>query len=546
MPDRPRPRKLLAIDWDAQRLRIVDATLGRRRGVKVERIVSVGIPADVDGNDPQQLGEVIRRALDQEGISTRHAVVDIPRNQATLNTLKLPVTAPEGLPGIVEIQIAKELPFPLAEAMVDFVVAPHEPGDATAEVLVAAVRRELLTKYEATFTAAGLKLDRIGLRPFANKLAVCALLRHAPPERVLFIDVGPTYTEINVLRNGFLAFSRAASVAAIVTRDEPAMPRFSLVRPDAGDDSIESPDAPDARDDFAAPVTKQAIIQSLVLEVTRSIEAYRAKDPGAKIDHVVIGGDMGIEEALSEAVHARLGIVAEIYNPAGSFGWSPDEGAGAAAYASTLGLVLGYAEEGALEFDFLHPKRIVTTAQKRLRMAPIAAGIVLSFLGAGVLTVRAVTAEDRKLLAELEQKIDKLEANQSKNQTFMKFVEEVRQFDPRQLVWVDELYDLVGLLPPAEELVVNHLEMNQKDRKITLKTRTKKRDTANETLNRMVAFRREGKEHPRFRVSIGAQSEKKAEKYPFIQDLRIEILDDSGPAKNSAKQPDQKGDATQS
>lgn len=536
MESRQRPRKLLAIDWDARMLRIVCAALGRRRTARVVRIVSVAIPADVNPGDPAQMGGLIRRALDQEGIYVRHAVVDIPRNQSFLNTLKLPLAAPEELPGIVEIQIAKELPFPLSEAVVDFAVGPHESGATVGEVLVAAVRREVLRKYEETFEAAELKLDRIGLRPYANKVAVDHLLRHAMPERVVFIDVGPTFTEINVLRNGFLAFSRSAEVAvsAAASSERPAL---SLVRPDDEPSEIGLESA-----DYAAPVGRTSVIPSLVMEVTRSVEAYRAKDPGAKIDHVVVGGDIGVEEELVEAIQKRLGVTAEIYNPRASFGWSPEESANTSAYASTLGLVLGYTEDGALQFDFLHPKKTVSATRKRLKKAPMAAAVAVVFIAAVSVGIANVTGPQRRELANLEKQIRELSANKSRNETFLRFAEQVSAFDSKQLVWVDVLYDVVSQLPSTEEFVLNHVDMNQKDNRIVLKTRSKKRGTPLEVLHKLEAFRREGRERPRFSVSMGPQAEKKGEKYPFTQDLRIRILDDETSDKDKAKKSGSRSD----
>ncbi|MGB2988227.1 MAG: pilus assembly protein PilM, partial [Phycisphaerae bacterium] len=203
MSGRARPNKIVAIDWDASTLRVVHALMGKR-GVKIDRLLSVEIPSDLDPANPEQMGLYIRRTLDQEGIGTKHAIVDIPRDQTILKILKLPAAQPDELPGMVEIQIAKELPFPVREAVIDFVVGPHTDDAATADVLVAAVRREQSEQYQAIFAAAGLRLDRIGLRPYANKVAACELLKHGLPERVLFIDVRPTFMEIDVLRNSAL------------------------------------------------------------------------------------------------------------------------------------------------------------------------------------------------------------------------------------------------------------------------------------------------------------------------------------------------------
>ncbi|MCH8966370.1 MAG: pilus assembly protein PilM, partial [Planctomycetes bacterium] len=284
MADRGRAKKILALDWDAHTLRVVHAFFGKR-GLSVDRLLSVAIPSDVDPDSPEQMGRHIRRVLDQEGIATRHALVDIPRDQAILNTLSLPSAAPDELPGMVEIQIAKELPFPVGEAAVDFAVEQVPDDAVTSDVLVAAIRCEVLEQYVATFAVAGLKLDRVGLRPYANKVAACALLKHAMPDRILFLDVRPSLTEINVLCHSALTFSRAASVVIPASDDAGGAVSFS---PDSS--SSDLPDGLKIADGAGLATGWDGAIRSLVVEVTRSIEAYRANDPGAAIDHVVIGG----------------------------------------------------------------------------------------------------------------------------------------------------------------------------------------------------------------------------------------------------------------
>jgi type IV pilus assembly protein PilM len=531
---RARPKKILAFDWDARTLRIVHASLSKR-GVKVDRLLSVAVPRDVDPVNPEQMGLYIRRVLDQEDIHTRHAIVDIPRDQVILNTLTLPTRLRDQLPDMVEIQIAKELPFPVGEAAIDFAGDFQDPDAVTSELLVAAIRREVLQQYVATFDAAGLRLDRIGLRPYANKVAVCELLKHAMPDRVLVIDVRPTLTEINVLRNSALAFSRAASV--LIPAQSGESPNLSIVAAEGPPEGVGDDQGADEAEGYGGVAGS---IQSLVVEVTRSVEAYRVNDPGARIDHVVIAGDIGIEETLAEAIQKRLSVTTEMYNPASTFGWEPDEGARASAFAASLGLVLGHVDAELVHFDFLHPKKSITTTQRRLRTAPSVAAVFVLFLAASVVVFSGYTRPGRESLAGVEEQIAKLEDNVSSNNKFLMLVEEVRDSD-EQYVWVDVLHDIISSLPTNEELVITHLKMSQKEGRVTVKTKAKNRDTAMSAIRDLEMFRRPGREEPRFKVSMGQQTEKQEQDYPYLQDLRVRILKDESGNKGSGKSPDRRG-----
>lgn len=524
-----RTGKIVAIDWDLRSLRVVHASVGKR-GASIDRLLSAEIPADVHPNDPAQMGAHIRRVLDQEHIKTKVAVVDIPRDQAILKALTLPSARYEDLPGMIGIQIARELPFPITEAVIDFVTS-GSPSEETSGVLVAAARSEVLAHYQAVFDHAGLKLERVGLRPYANQVAVAELLKHAVPEHVLFIDVGPALTEIDVLRNGALTFSRAASV--VIPKSLPAQkPSGGLRLALAAETSV----AYGGESAITGTETaSDSVINSLVVEVMRSIEAYRSTDAAATIDHVVIGGDMGLEEALAETLQHKLSVTTQLYNPATSFGWEPDEGTAAAAFASSLGLVLSHASGETRHFDFLHPKKTESQARRRLRMAPMAAAIVVLFVSAVGIVIARTTKPDREELSRIEADIKELESKKDEYKKFQDVMDQIRTFDGRQLVWVDVLYDVMQQLPTNEEWLITGIDMNQKERRIVLKTKSKSRETPLTVGKKLEAFRREGKEKPRFDAQAGPQTEKRGEKYPFQQDLRITVLDDEAPAKKQSK-----------
>ena len=107
--------------------------------------------------------------------------------------------------------------------------------------------------------------------------------------------------------------------------------------------------------------------------------------------------------------------------------------------------------------------------------------------------------------------------------------------DRGQKGWVDGLYDALAMIHTNEELVITHRDMKQSDSRMTLKTKTIHRETATEIIREMNQFRREDAEKPRFKVSMGPQTEKKRQRSPFSQELRIDVLDDGLPHAESAR-----------
>jgi hypothetical protein len=163
------------------------------------------------------------------------------------------------------------------------------------------------------------------------------------------------------------------------------------------------------------------------------------------------------------------------------------------------------------------------------------AAVAVLFLAAGGIAFAKYTEHDRKALAKIEASIQELEGKRIDYKKFLEVMERIRAFDADQHVWIDVLYDVLDALPTNEELVINHLEMNQSEGRLVLKTKAKNRDSATTAVRKLDEFRREGKDRPRFKTGIGPQTEKKGEKYPYVQDLRIAVLRDDAVKKGPAK-----------
>jgi type IV pilus assembly protein PilM len=519
-------KDFLTVDWDARTLRIVHAVGGKR--IEIVDSFSAPIPAGTNLGNAEAIGRLIRQSLDQRKIKATRMIVDIPRDQVSLIPLTVPNAAPNDLPSIIEFQVSKELPFGLADAVIDYAVSGEDGTAGTCDVLVSAVRKEVLEFYRQVAHFAGLELKRVGLRPYANAIAVTEVLRRAMPERVLFIEVGPALTEIDILRFGRLMYSRAASVAVPTWTD--GTPRESAELPGA----IRFPGVGEQRD-------RAALISDLLMEVTRevtrSIEDYRAKarDPGATIDHVVVGGASGIEEELAEALQKRLNATAETYNPATVFGWSPDDGAAACAFAAALGLALGHAAEGRLQIDFLHPKKAVTKARQQIRRAPVMAAAVVVFALVGVAWYIKFVRPQYVELAAIEKRIAAQNREKKAQDELAKLVQAAESFDRGQVVWIDALHDLVDAVPDNKELVIARIDMTQRDRTINVKMNGKQMGTGGIAVAALDEYRLPDGAR-RFDAKGRQVNEAASGNYPFAGQIVINILDEK-PAADTTSTP---------
>lgn len=511
-------KAFVSIDWDPGTLRIVHAR-ATARSVKVDQVLGVPIPADVAIDDAESFGRFVREALDKARIRTRRAVVHVPRDQVNLCTLKLPKAPLSDLASMVAFQIARELPFPVDQAVVDFVVPPEEQQQDTNDVLVAAIRKDRLDFFRQVFEHAGLKLQRIGLRPNANQTAVNALLQATPRERVLFIDVGPETTEIDVLRDGRLVFSRAAAVS-IPDEFSGSSSRTSVA--ESGEDEASAlsivPSGPSGD-------SLEAVVKELMIELKRSIEAYRAIDPGGSMDHAVVGGGCDIEEALTEAVQREYNITAQTYNPAVCFGWDADRGAAAGAFAATLGLVLAQVQEPQLKFDFLFPKKMETRTQRQIKKAPLALATAAVFFAAGVVlyfnTIKPQNETREALLAQ----VDEIERTLDEHAEFKQIVSLLEKYEQQQIVWVDQLHDFLAVLPDEKKMVLNRIDMSQKDHQIKAPFRASDAHVGSESLEALQGVRVPDGDRPQFEVVLGGTGSKPGQKYPYTGTLIVQMVD---------------------
>jgi len=469
-------RSVLCIDWDERSLRVVDARFSRS-GVRIHKAVEARLASGTDVRDPASVGAFLRRTLGEHRIRTRRAIVDIPRQDAVLNLLNLPGGSADELAAMVHIQIGKDLPFSKEQAVIDFAVS-REEGAGTCEVWVSAVRTHVIDHYQQVIRAAGLKLEGIGLRPYASLAAVAG--SEAAEGRTLMLDIGPAMTEINVIRDGRLVYSRAASVSVPEGGLSGVGEGGAVARPAPGE-GTGGPPLTLADDSTSKP----APMSALLIEVSRTIEAYRATDPGAVLDRIILAGMAGIDDAVREAFEARFASPTAIYQAPPSMHWRGAEAEWAAPFSAAIGLAISHVTEGMRRFDFLHPKEPEAARRERARRAPIMAATIALFVAAAAVLAYNPIRQRSAEVEQLKDEIAELEKDSKQRRSFMKRYADLEEWQRSNVVWLDVIQQVLDAFPSTEEAYVTKLDCSRDKGAVTLEIAAKHRKVGTEFLTRV-------------------------------------------------------------
>lgn len=473
-------KQLLALDWNRRELRLV-LVRPRSDGVDLLKATCVPIPDGVQTDDPAAFGGFIRQALKDARIGVSRAVLAVPRDQVVLNTLNLPPTPPEEMPALVRFQVVKELPFAPEQATLDFAVCGEFDPKLPSSVLVAAVRNEDLEHHTRVAKEAGLTLESVGLRPFANLVAVLGNNADLAARNVLVIEIGPQLTEIDIIRKGVLAFSRSASVA---------LTEFGAGPEGAYKDSrIAGPGVANREPD---EWSKQAI-SAMMVEIVRSFEAYRATDPSLGLDEIVVCGSSGLEAQLAEALAARFATRAELFTPDKALNLPAQRARELRGFTTNIGLSIGHGRRGLDNFDFLHPKKPISKRQLRLKKMPVIAATVILFLGSGVTFHFKFIAPRKAEVAALQDEVDEKKKEQTKILEFKARLDALESWLEAEQYWPEVLLALTETFPPQKEAYATRIDLEtlsrgrQSERQsiCRLKFRTKALGVVNEIAKRL-------------------------------------------------------------
>jgi Tfp pilus assembly PilM family ATPase len=449
-----------AIDIDGPTLRVVQGA-PKGDGFALTKVSSakLDLAEGADRNDPAVMGRAIAKALDELKLRPGAVVMGVPRAQVVLRTLQLPVIPDvRELASMVHLQVGRDLPFRMDEAVVDFkvrrqitptvptaAVVPVEKIEALPtpklEVLVAAVKKEVVEAWRQTAELAGVKLAALGLLPYANARCVEACHVADGDEAFALISLRPDEANIDVIAEQALLFSRGAQI------------RPGYESQHADPNSAEPPPPPPRNEQEWA----SEYVDLVTIEVVRTLHAFTGLEPNSSVGKVVVSGATGFEAATLQSLAKRVGRPCALLDPGSALGFADEDRREASGAVAAIGLALGAYDPQGLPFDFLNPKKpAVQRDMARIRLlagvAAAAAAIVF------VLALKNYLVTKRTNLAK--EWADKVAAAEKFRPIYRKVIAQGATVDDWQKGkrnWLDHFAYLTAVLPASEEIYITSL-----------------------------------------------------------------------------------------
>ena len=473
----------IALNIGSQRISMAAFAPKKGGGLALKKYQEVDILAD-PANESMRNAEV-RGAVAQLAKSLKTGKdkvrATVPGHSVITKFVKLPPIDSDDLGDLVTMEAAQQIPFPLSEGA--WCWSALESGGIEKEVVIVAIRQEVLDDISESVSGAGLSLKEVDSSPTALYNA----FRYNYPdvnEPVLLVDIGAKSTEL-IFIEGKKVFIQgvnspgttgASLTSAIAKEFGTSFPEAEAHKINGGMVSLGNTEGMDEGTAALASFIRDAV-NRLPGEITRRTSFYRSQQGGNAPTKVYLAGGGANLSYLLDFLAEKTSLPVEAFNPLRRVSVADES---LAPKAHQLGELVGLAVAGAGKGE-LHIDLVPTTVgaeRESARRKPwllAASGLLLAGLGAwaGLRAVAAGNAETK--VSEIEERQEALlpyaskldawgdavseieligeeyAAAQASRESWVGVLSEIRAYFASETVWISDMVPMVNYVPGNAE-----------------------------------------------------------------------------------------------
>ncbi len=315
---------LLAIDIGSSSVKLAQLQgSGSRYELTAFGVMPLEPDAVTDGmvRDEEAVADALSRLVKAEKVDTRFAVSSLSGESVIIKKIQMPVLPDEELEESIAQEAEQYIPFEIDDVRLDYQKLDIQSGggddfgdleeEEKEDILLVAVQNDLIDNRSDVLTAAGLKPVIIDLDVFAVSNALAIQRDLETMGGVAVIDLGNSFTHVNLLLDGISFFTRDIPQGGSVLT-------YQLGK-DYGLDLNETEGLkqgiiPDS-------IERQEVIDKIVDsfdgiidEVQKSFEFFSSTS-NSTIEQVFISGGGAMIPGVDNLLSDRLAVPVEVFNP---------------------------------------------------------------------------------------------------------------------------------------------------------------------------------------------------------------------------------------
>ncbi|MBA3949459.1 MAG: type IV pilus assembly protein PilM, partial [Acidobacteria bacterium] len=299
LPSFRRARPVVGLDIGSSAVKAVELRPAGK-GWKVSGWGVEPIPPDsiVDGAiiDGTAVADAIRRLFDGKrgnGLKGKQVAASLSGNAVIVKKITVPAMTDAELADSIVWEAEQYIPFDIQDVNLDYqVLTPAEDAGpkGTIDVLLVAAKKEKIVDYTGVITQAGRTPLIVDIDAFALQNAFEVNYGFTEGEVVALINAGASATNINIVYGDQSVFTRDVSIGGNAYTEalqkELNLPQDAADALKRGDLSV---DTGGVTYDDARPVLR-AVSDSVLLEIQKTFDFYKATATSDRIDRIVVSG----------------------------------------------------------------------------------------------------------------------------------------------------------------------------------------------------------------------------------------------------------------
>ena len=308
----------VALDIGSSSIKMVEAVV-EKSSYRLLNLGVLPVPAKAIQNnmvvDPTSVMDTIRRLILENHVKVTKVISAVPGRAVIMKKVQMPRQEDAELEANVEFEANNVIPENLENVNLDYQVLNVVDGGNKMEVLLVAVKKELVNSYTDVIQEAGLDPVVMDVDYFALENMYEANYSEAADGGVVgLIHMGARYTSITLLQNGLSTFTGDLPMGGEEFTDSL---RRELNIPAAAAETFKSTGTLEAKKGLELKTALRPMVEGLTEEIRRTVSLYGAlaSEEGDGLKTIFLSGGSAKLPGLRELLEARMAVPVRLAEP---------------------------------------------------------------------------------------------------------------------------------------------------------------------------------------------------------------------------------------